>query len=105
MPKDYLQYENARNKKYAALYTKLIKLAFGEKNAVLVGHHITFEYDGDLATENEVPSADSLIFDHDIMQAVFGDNCIRIMQHLATVDCEQRDDVLLEYCRRAGIME
>lgn len=101
--KDYLGYENQRNKTHAALYTRLIQRAFGNNAgnagncAVLIGHHLTFELDGDLSTENEIPSADTLIFDHSIMQAVFGADAVRIMQALASVPAEDRDDMLKHY--------
>lgn len=95
--KDYLGSENARNKQYAELWVQLIQLAYGGNNAVLVGHHLTFEADGNIDTENEIPSADCLIFDHTIMKAVFGDMALDIMSALARLPCEQRDARLAEY--------
>jgi hypothetical protein len=102
--KDWLSCENARNKKYAALYVAIMKRAFGFEEQgepktpeVIVGHHLTFELGGDLETENEIPSADCLMFDHYIMGQVFGDKAIEIMQHLAATPCESRDTVLQEY--------
>lgn len=97
--KDYLGYENARNKRNAATYERLIKRAIGPgvKVAVLVGHHITFELNGDLATENEVPSADCLMFDHDFMGKVFGPHAVQIMQELVAVDCDKRDKMLKDF--------
>lgn len=100
--KDYLSYENQRNKKHAGLYERMIKRALGEgvKVAVLVGHHLTFELDGDLNTENEIPSADCLMFDHDLMGAVFGDEAVEIMVMLASVPCDERDAMLGRYLDR-----
>lgn len=96
--KDYLGSENERNKKHAALYARLLKLALGRGDVqVLIGHHITFELGGDLETENEIPSADCLMFDHVLMGKVFGERAIPIMRALATVPCDQRDHLLEFY--------
>lgn len=90
--KDWLSYEQTRNKTHAALYEKVLKLAdLGTNIAVLVGHHIGFEFNGNLDTENEIPSADTLIFDHEIMARVFGSNAVAIMAELATIPAERRD--------------
>lgn len=96
--KDYLGFEGRRNKTHAALYTELMKRAIdGADVSVIIGHHLTFEISGNLETENEIPSADTLIFDHDLMKAVFGDRAVGIMMHLAAVPCEARDELLGKY--------
>lgn len=98
--KDYLGFENARNKEHAATYTKLMKLAFGANAQCFIGHHLSFEMGGDLSTENEIPSADALIFDHDVMNRVFGDEACQYMMNLANLPCGERDKYLatiLEY--------
>lgn len=93
--KDYLGFENARNKRNAATYEKLMKKALKhDACAVLIGHHLTFELDGDLQTENEIPSADCLMFDHDLMTAAFGERAVPIMRHLASLPCDVRDSTL-----------
>lgn len=95
--KDYLTTENVRNKKYAHLYTDLIKRAFGENQDVLIGHHITFEEHGNIETENEIPAADSLLFCHDLMTRVFGSKAISLMMLLASMpaDTGQREEAVL----------
>ena len=98
--KDYLSYENARNKQHAALYERLMRIALKSEGTVsiLIGHHLCFEIDGKLETENEIPSADCLMFDHDIMFAAFGeDKAIQIMRDLATVESGMRDNLLAAY--------
>lgn len=101
MLKDWLSTENARNKRFAGLYVGIMKKAFGvvtqKEPEVLIGHHLTFELNGDLETENEIPSADCLMFDHYIMTQVFGNRAVDIMQHLAATPCESRDEVLQAY--------
>lgn len=97
--KDYLGSENARNKKYARLYTDLIKRAFGPDQDVLIGHHITFEEHGNIETENEIPAADTLLFCHTVMRRVFGDAlAYSLMQRMAVIpaDSGEREALVLE---------
>lgn len=93
-PKDYLGSENTRNKKNAKLFEALIKAAYGEDNDVLIGHHLTFEKHGDIETENEIPAADTLIFCHDLMGAIFGDYALSIMRELVGLPAEKREERL-----------
>src|SRR5689334_9675890 len=97
--KDFLGFENARNKEHAALYTSILQVALQSERqlSVLIGHHLCLEINGDLNTENEIPAADTLIFDHEIMSAVFGDRAINIMQQLAAVPCQLRDEHLSKF--------
>lgn len=94
--KDWLTYENARNKSNAALYVRLLRRAFADKAdlQVMIGHHLTIEYEGRLETEDEIPSADTMMFDHDIMKKAFGDMHRQIMAELALVPCDRRDAML-----------
>ena len=96
MLKDYLGSENARNKQHAATYVRLMKLAFGDVN-ILIGHHLTFEKGDDLETENEIPSADCLMFDHYVMEKVFGEQYRAVMVDLVHAPCEERDVLLKAY--------
>lgn len=96
--KDYLTIEQNRNKQHANLYARMLQVAsLGPNIAVLVGHHIGFEFGGDIETENEIPSADTLIFDHDIMSRIFGSRSLAIMAELATIPAERRDARLQEF--------
>lgn len=93
--KDYLGYENNdRNKRHADTFARLMHLALGQTTQVFIGHHLSFQLNGDLATENEIPSADCLMFDHDIMGKVFGAKALAVMLRLAALPCDQRDDTL-----------
>lgn len=105
--KDFLGYENDRNKKHADLYVRMIQLAYGDTGsiAVLIGHHLTFEVDGDINTENEIPAADTLIFDHDIMGRLFGVNAVPVMVQLAKVPCSERDELLRQLLNEYGPKE
>ncbi len=95
--KDYLGTELERNKKNTALFKAMIHRAFGKKDQVMIAHHLTFEVGKDLETMNEIPSADTLIFDHEAMQKIFGKHFIAVMQYLCKFPAEERD-AQLEKC-------
>lgn len=96
-PRNYLNEEAMRNKRNVDAYASLIRSAFGANEAVLVGHHICFQRESDFSTENEIPSADTLIFDHDVMTATFGDRALPIMAELAVLPLKERDQRLRAY--------
>lgn len=93
--KDYLAYENSRNKTNHELYQRFIRKAVGADADVLVVHHVTYKRPGH--EPNEIPSADTMMFCHDLMEAVFGDAFIGIMAVLACTPAEGRDAKLAEY--------
>jgi hypothetical protein len=92
--KYYLSYENKRNSHHQEMFVWIIKRAFGCKEVVLVGHHFVCDYNSDLKTLNEIPSADTLLFDHDIMKECFGERSIEIMIELAKRPVPERDEYL-----------
>lgn len=96
--KYYLQAENDRNTRHGLLYMEMIKHAFGIDDTVMVGHHFVFAptsrlQAGDLSGLNEIPSADTVLFDHDIQTRIFGKYAVQVMQLLATHPVETRDDL------------
>lgn len=97
VPKPYIPFEIARNQANVPMFRAMIRMAYGRNDAVLIGHHLGFEVGDDYSTENEIPSADTLIFDHDIMRAVFGADAIRVMQALAALPVGPRDSKLREF--------
>lgn len=99
--RDYFTTELARNHEHAALYTRMMQIAFGAQDDEMIGHHLSFQEHGKLDTLQEIPSADTLIFDHYVMGRVFGEDSIKIMQHLASVPFEggERDALLASYLR------
>lgn len=101
--KDYLGFEAQRNRTHAQMYTEILQVAFGTDNDVLVGHHICFEHDHKIETENEIPSADTLIFDHDIMKRAFGSMSRIVIRECADVPVEERDAKLLEFWTREKV--
>jgi hypothetical protein len=89
--KKYIPVEIARNEAATALFREMVRMVYGHDDSVLVGHHIGFEIGDDFTTENEIPSADTLITDHDVMVPIFGDNAIKVMQRLVSFPAATRD--------------
>lgn len=99
--KYWLQAENDRNTHHGQIFIDLIKRAFRTDEVVMVGHHFVFEPEAamkqlDLTQLNEIPSADTLLFDHEIMGAVFGEQAVPLMIELAKVPCDSRDQIVAE---------
>lgn len=88
----YLSGEGKRNRANADLFQALLCLAWGDDCQVITGHHVSFLFNGDLSTEDEVPSADSLLFDHDVMKTVFPADYLAIMAHIAVLPRYDRED-------------
>lgn len=93
-------YENDRNAESAELFKAIIRAAFGVQD-VIVGHHLVyvtverregFEYQ----IVEEIPSADALIFDHEIAKRIWGDAWKAVLAALALEPCETRDKRLAE---------
>ena len=97
--KDYLETENERNKEHADLYVQLIQRAFGKEAQVMIGHHLSFEFEGKLETENEIPSADTLLFCHEAMKLIFGALYEDVLIDLALTPAEGREEVVREYLK------
>lgn len=88
----YLGGEGKRNRANADLFHAMLCCAWGDGCSVITGHHISFLFDGDLSTEDEVPSADCLLFDHDIMSALFPADYLRIMATIAPMQRYAREN-------------
>lgn len=99
IPKRYIGAELTRNKANTELFREMVRIAYGRNDPVMVGHHIGFEIGDDFTTENEIPSADTLIFDHDIMRAVFGERYIDVM-----IECAKRPVGMRDECLKAHFL-
>lgn len=102
MFKDYLVYENQRNHDNHKIFQRFLQAALGEqKIEVLVAHHIVYtvlDANGDAVGEpNEIPSADTLLFDPDLMTAVFGEKARAIMMTLCHRTPDLREKVLEDF--------
>lgn len=101
--KDWLTVEADRNRANADLFTAIMRKAYGQNESILIGHHLCFQCGNDIATENEIPAADSLIFDIEIMRAVFGDDADWLLPELSLAPANVRDEMLqIVYEQRYG---
>lgn len=91
--KDYLAAENARNHRNHRLYERFLRMAFGPEATVLVAHHLNYEVaEGSGGEPIEIPSADTMMFCHELMEKVFGiDDMHYAMAQLAVRPVEERD--------------
>lgn len=96
----FLGNENNRNTHNGMTFIALIQRAWDNHEVVMVGHHFVIAPREamralDLSQNNEIPSADTLIFDHDVMGCVFGKSeALRIMAALSQVPREARETLL-----------
>lgn len=94
-------YENDRNAVYAPLYKAMIREAY-KCDDVICGHHLIYvsrdkRPDGFVyEVVQEIPSADALIFDHEAMGRLFGQDSIAVMTTLAKLPAQDRDEKLAD---------
>lgn len=91
-------YENDRNRAAADCFKRMIREAFGVTD-VIVAHHLTYVAEDKRAdgftyeTVEEIPSADTLLFDHDAALKIWGANFKGVLRILACHPVEHRDDI------------
>lgn len=94
-------YENDRNADSSALFKAIIREAFGVQD-VITAHHLVYvkvdkRADGfEYQIVEEVPSADSLIFDHDVAQKIWGENFKEVLTKLCLEPVATRDKLLAD---------
>lgn len=101
-------YENDRNAENNALYKAIIREAYGVTD-VICGHHLVYQVEDKRADGftytfvEEVPSADTLIFDHEVARKIWGDDFRAKLVQLALEPIATRDQLLgaLYYGRNA----
>jgi len=91
------QYENDRNAKYSELYKAMIRECFGVTDVIIAHHlvYVTSEVRDGFTYQiiEEIPSADTLLFDHDVVKRIWPDNWRGILTQLALEPPETRDDL------------
>lgn len=92
--KDYLTAENTRNQKGHRVFIRFFKRCFGQQCDVLIAHHLTCRLGSQTL---EVPSADTLWFDHELMYRVFGEETPNIIQVLAGNKAAHRDETVSRF--------
>src|SRR5579862_3341117 len=81
-------YENDRNAESADCFKAVIREAFGVKD-VIIAHHLVYEKEETredgfaYQIVEEIPSADSLIFDHGVAKKIWGNGWKKILRTLA----------------------
>ena len=93
-------YENDRNAENADLYKAIIREAHGVKD-VIIAHHLVYvtteKRDGfEYQIVEEVPSADTLIFDHHCAEKIWGPGFRDVLVKLALEPVETRDKLLAD---------
>lgn len=93
-------WENDRNVENAKLYKSIIREVFGVTD-VIIGHHLVYEV-AEKRSDNftyqiveEIPSADALIFCHDVAKKLWGVQYKMILARLA-IEPEASRDALLQ---------
>lgn len=92
-------YENQRNRDHSDLYKAIIRECFGVTD-VIIAHHLTYvkgykENGFSYEVVEEIPSADCLIFDHEIAKRIWGeDDYLDVLRGLACEPTETRDALL-----------
>jgi hypothetical protein len=95
-------YENDRNAEHADLYKAIIREAYGVTD-VICGHHLVYQIEDKRADGftytfvEEVPSADTLIFDTDVAQRLWGDKWKSVLSILAVTPIAERDALLHDF--------
>lgn len=89
--KDFLTYENNRNKQNSTFLKTVLQRLFKGDESIVVGHHICY---GD---DVEIPSIDTLYFDHDVMSQLFGEAAPTVMVKLAKAPVPDRDHVFKNF--------
>lgn len=94
--KDFLPAENKRNHDAHRVFERFLHRAVGECE-VIVAHHIVYMRKGSDDLPNEIPSADTLWFDPEMMGLVFGDKAQLMMLALAKHRPEIRDKTIGDF--------
>lgn len=91
-------YENDRNAANSDLFKAIIREVYGVQD-VIIAHHLVYvrveTREGfDYQIVEEIPSADALIFDHDIARKLWGADWQGVLRQLACEPVETRDALL-----------
>ncbi len=95
-------FENDRNTVWADLFKAIIRECFGVCD-VIIGHHVVYQVaehrpDGFVyQLVQEIPSADALIFNHDVARKLWGDAWEEILRVLACEPVVTRDALLAKF--------
>lgn len=93
-------WENDRNQDSYELFKSILQEAYQVRD-VIIGHHllhvrVDHRTDGDYQIVQEIPAADTLIFDHDVARKIWGAAWRNALIRLALEPVESRDKLLCE---------
>lgn len=91
---NYLGRENLRNTESREALVVICRRAYGCK-VVVIGHHLTVALDSEGHHLEEIPSVDTLLFDTEIAEKLFGDSWRDVLQALAVLPQSERVDYYL----------
>lgn len=90
-----VDFETKRNTDNIDLFESMLRRAYPDTKTVVAGHHIMYTREGyDLPFE--IASADTLIFDHKLLQILWPDSWIGVSTELASLPPLDRDRRLRE---------
>lgn len=89
-------FENDRNAEFSGCFKAVIREAYGVQD-VICAHHLVYVKEERHAdgfayqVVEEIPAADTLIFDHDVARKIFGEGFKDVLVRLACEPVETRD--------------
>jgi len=90
--------ENSRNARGSEIFKTMVSEAF-KPTQFIAAHHLIYQR----GTETqEFPSADTLIFDHDVARIVWGDGFKEVLMRLVCEPTKTRDDLLAQLLAGRG---
>lgn len=104
-------FENDRNAVNRDLFKAIIREVYGVED-VIIGHHLVYEKEDPQTDEKghtfniqvieEIPSADALIFDHNVAKKLWGEDYLHVLTLLAREPVETRDALLKKFFEGRG---
>lgn len=91
----FVRYEVDRNHRAKTVFQALLRRAYGPGSTVIISHHLTVMCSKGVV--HEIPSADTILFDHDIMHKVFGTEAPSKMVVLAKLPPHRREDKVKDW--------
>jgi hypothetical protein len=88
-----LPFEDQRNVDMQDVFEAMIKETYPDVKGVGCGHHIMYMREGHVMPY-DYPSADALIFDHQVAQTIWGEAWQHTLTELALVPATARDALL-----------
>jgi hypothetical protein len=94
-------YENTRNSIWSDMFKSVIREVYNVQD-VIIAHHLVYvkeekHSDGfNYQIVEEIPAADTLIFDHEVARKLFGEDFKQQLMQLACEPVETRDSLFAE---------